>query len=151
MKQLLIIQETKGSIKSPEDLFFKIKKININFSQENFLVICLNTKNQIISSEVLFKGGLDSCLIDPKIIFRYALLNNSNKIIIAHNHPSGNLSPSYEDKDVYNKLKSIGETLDLRVLDSIIFNEKEFYSLETGGLNDWIRKRNPRLFGWGIR
>jgi DNA repair protein RadC len=136
MKQLLIIQEAKGSIKSPEDLFFKIKKININFSQENFLVICLNTKNQIISSEVLFKGGLDSCLIDPKIIFRYALLNNSNKIIIAHNHPSGNLSPSYEDKDVYNKLKSIGETLDLNVLDSIIFNEKEFYSLETGGLND---------------
>ncbi len=136
MKQLLIIQEAKGSIKSPEDLFFKIKKININFSQENFLVICLNTKNQIISSEVLFKGGLDSCLIDPKIIFRYALLNNSNKIIIAHNHPSGNLSPSYEDKDVYNKLKSIGETLDLKVLDSIIFNEKEFYSLETGGLND---------------
>jgi DNA repair protein RadC len=132
MKQLLIIQEAKGSIKSPEDLFFKIKKININFSQENFLVICLNTKNQIISSEVLFKGGLDSCLIDPKIIFRYALLNNSNKIIIAHNHPSGNLSPSYEDKDVYNKLKSIGETLDLKVLDSIIFNEKEFYSLETG-------------------
>jgi len=136
MKQLLIIQEAKGSIKSPEDLFFKIKKININFSQENFLVICLNTKNQIISSEVLFKGGLDSCLIDPKIIFRYALLNNSNKIIIAHNHPSGNLSPSYEDKDVYNKLKSIGETLDLNVLDSIIFNEKEFYSLETEGLND---------------
>lgn len=131
MKQLLIIQETKGSIKSPEDLFFKIKKININFSQENFLVICLNTKNQIISSEVLFKGGLDSCLIDPKTVFRYALLNNSNKIIIAHNHPSGNLSPSYEDKDVYSKLKLIGETLDLKVLDSIIFNEKEFYSLET--------------------
>ena len=136
MKQLLIIQETKGAIKSPEDLFFKIKKININFSQENFLVICLNTKNQIISSEVLFKGGLDACLIDPKTVFRYALLNNSNKIIIAHNHPSGNLSPSYEDKEVYNKLKSIGETLDLRVLDSIIFNEKEFYSLETEGLND---------------
>jgi len=130
MKQILIIKEAKGSIKSPEDLFSKIKKININFSQENFLVICLNTKNQIISSEVLFKGGLDSCLIDPKIVFRYALLNNSNKIIIAHNHPSGNLSPSYEDKDIYNKLKSIGETLDLRVLDSIIFNEKEFYSLE---------------------
>jgi len=130
MKQILIIKEAKGSIKSPEDLFSKIKKININFSQENFLVICLNTKNQIISSEVLFKGGLDACLIDPKIVFRYALLNNSNKIIIAHNHPSGNLSPSYEDKDVYNKLKLIGETLDLKVLDSIIFNEKEFYSLE---------------------
>ena len=135
MKQLLKIKEPKGSVKSPEDLFSKIQRINIDFSQENFLVICLNTKNQVISSKVLFKGGLDSCLIDAKLVFRYALINNSSKIIIAHNHPSGNLAPSYEDKEVYVKLKDSGESLGLPILDSIIFNKTEFYSIETEGTN----------------
>mgnify|MGYP001571747482 FL=1 len=139
MKQILTIQEPKGTIKSAKDLFKEIKKIDIDYSQENFLVICLNTKNQVIDSSVLFKGGLDSCLLDPRTIFRYALLNNSSKIIIAHNHPSGNLKPSSEDEEVFYRLKEAGKTIELLVLDSIVFNETEFYSILSGekeGKND---------------
>jgi DNA repair protein RadC len=136
MRQVLTIQEPQGSVKDASDLFNKVKKIDIDYTQENLVLVCLNTKNQVVDSKVLFKGGLDCCIIDQKILFRHALINNSSKIIIAHNHPSGNLEPSYEDKDIYKRLKEIGETLGMPVLDSIVFNEDEFYSLDSGGLND---------------
>ena len=93
MKQIFILKEKIGVITQPSDIFNKIKKINIDFKQENFIVLYLDTKNKLIKSEVLFKGGLNGCLIDPKTIFRNALLNNANSIIIAHNHPSGSLEP----------------------------------------------------------
>jgi len=129
MKQILILKENKG-FSNPSGVFKSIQKINIDFSQENFLILCLNTKNKLLYSEVIFKGGLNCSLIDPKTLFRKALLKNSNSIIIAHNHPSGDLKPSNEDKEVFNKLKEIGKILDLNVLDSIIFNKKDFYSME---------------------
>ena len=137
MKQILILKEKSSinKISSPIDLFKKIKKINIDFSQENFLLICLNTKNKIIYSENIFKGGLNACLICPKTLFRKALLKNSDKIIIAHNHPSKDLNPSDEDIQVYKMLKNAGDILNLKVIDSIIFNKKEFYSL-----NDEVKK-----------
>ena len=133
MKEILIIKEPIDKIQSASDLFKRIKKIKIDYNQENFILICLNTKNQILKSEVLFMGGLNGCLIDPKVIFRKALLNNSNRIIIGHNHPSNCLKPSEEDEDIYRVLKDLGERLDLRVLDNIIFNKKEFYSFQEGG------------------
>jgi len=130
MEELLILKEPINNISDSRDLFNKIKGININYKQENFIVFYLNTKNQLIETEVLFKGGLNYCAVDSKTLFRNALIKNSNAIIIAHNHPSGDLNPSYEDKEIYDKLKQAGEILQLRVLDSIIFNEKEFYSLK---------------------
>jgi DNA repair protein RadC len=127
MNQILQIREVK-SIKSSVHLFENIQKINIDYTQENFIVIFLNTKKEIIDSEVVFKGGLNACLIDPKTIFRKALIKNSAKIILAHNHPSKCLEPSEEDRQINEVLTDAGKLLDLKVLDSIIFNEKEFYS-----------------------
>jgi len=128
MKQLLILNETISDIKKASDVFKNIKKINIDYTQENFILICLDTKNNIIKSEIVFKGGLNACVVCPKTLFRKALLNNSNSIIVAHNHPSNDLTPSDEDRKVYDKLKLIGDELTLKVLDNIIFNEKEFYA-----------------------
>ena len=132
MKQILTLKENKG-FSNPSGVFKNIQKINIDYKQENFLILCLNTKNKLIHSEVIFKGGLNACLICPKTLFRIALKYNSDKIIIAHNHPSDDLKPSDEDKEVFNKLKEVGDILDLKVLDSIIFNKKEFYALSDEG------------------
>lgn len=129
MEQVFQIKEQLGRITSPEKLFNKIKKINIDYEQENFLVIFLNTKNKFLGAEVLFKGGLNACLVCPKTIFRRALLNNSNSLIIAHNHPSGDLKPSEEDEDIFDRLKKIGEIIQINVLDSIVFNKEQYYSL----------------------
>src|SRR3989344_7367004 len=116
MKQIIILKEDKG-INSPIDLFKNIKKINIDYQQENVILFCLDTKNNIINTEILFKGGLRDCICDPKTLFRTALLNNSNSIIIAHNHPSNSLTPSKEDLDIYNRLKEAGKIISLNVLD----------------------------------
>jgi len=131
MKEVIILKESTGVIREARDIFKNIKEMNIDYAQENFIVFFLDSKNKIINAEVLFKGGLNSCLIDPKTIFRIALLHNSNGIIVAHNHPSGDLTPSDEDKNIYESLQMSGEFLDLRCMDSIIFNEKEYYSMNS--------------------
>ena len=129
MKQLIELKEPLGKITDASDVFKKIKKINIEFEQENFLVVFLNRQLQVLDIEVLFKGGCAEVTIDPKIIFRKALLKNAQRLIIAHNHPSGHLKPSYEDEECFRRLKALGQELNLQVLDSIIFNQKEFYSI----------------------
>lgn len=133
MERVIYLKENPGRIKDAQTLFTKIDKIKIDHAQENFLVFFLDNKLKLIDTEILFKGGINSCLIDPRIVFRRALLKNSCSIIIAHNHPSGDLSPSDEDKEVFDKLKEIGKILDLRVLDSIIFNKTKYYSLVEAG------------------
>lgn len=127
MKELLILKESIGSIKEAGDIFKKIKKIKIDYEQENFIVFYLNNQNKLIKSKNVFKGGVNSCLVEPNTIFRNALKHNAIKIIIAHNHPTGDLTPSYEDKDIFKRLGEAGEVINIKVLDSIIFNKKEFY------------------------
>ena len=129
MEKIYILKDPVVGFSHPEKIFDNIEKFNIEFSQENFIVFYLDTKNKIIDSEVLFKGGLNSCLIDPKTLFRQALIKNSNAVIIAHNHPSGDLNPSDEDEDVFKQLKDAGEIIQIKVLDFIIFNETQYYSL----------------------
>ncbi len=129
IKQLLTLKESTGNINKPADLFQNIKSISIDYSQEHFLVFYLDTRNILIDTEVVFKGGLNMTAICPKTLFRKALLKKSNSIIVAHNHPSGNLKPSEEDISTFEGLQKAGELIDVHVLDSIIFNRKEYYSM----------------------
>lgn len=135
MKEILVLKESNKKIKDAKDIFKNIKKINIDFGQENFLVFYLSSANELIDSEVLFKGGLSECLVSQQTLFRKALLNNSAKIIISHNHPSGNLKPSNEDISIYNRLKEVGDLIGISIIDNIIFNEDEFYSFSSEGLS----------------
>ena len=133
--KFIVYEDKKFKVTCGEDIFKRIKEIDINHEQENFIVFFMNNQNRIIKEEVLFKGGFDSCLICPNTIFRMALLNNSNKIIISHNHPSESLNPSNEDLEVFNMLKDAGEIINIKVLDNVIFNKQGFYSvIEKGGL-----------------
>lgn len=129
MNQIFILKEAENKINLPSDLFRNIEKIKIDFKQENMLLFCLNTKNQILHSEIIFKGGLNACAVDTKTIYRTALKHNSNSIIIAHNHPSGDLKPSSDDQRVFDAIKQAGEIIDISCIDSIVFNETEFYSM----------------------
>ena len=129
MKQIFILKESLNKICSGSDFFKNIKKVNIDQNQENLILTGLNTANEPIFNEVVFKGGLNSCIIDPKTIFRLLFINNCNAFILSHNHPSSNLKPSEEDIKIYNLFKEMGEILSIKCLDSIIFNENNFYSL----------------------
>ena len=129
MKQILEIKEQANKIRGAADLFKQIDKVNIDFKQENLILVCLDTKNKVVHQEIMFKGGLNSCVVDFRTIFRTALKHNSSSIIVAHNHPSGDLTPSVEDKDVFNMVTEAGNIVGIKCLDSIIFNKKEFFSM----------------------
>ena len=118
------------TIKSSKDI---VKYINEyeeldKATQENALVICLNTKNQIVSYTEIGKGGLDSCCLDIQGIFKTALLCNSSKFIIAHNHPSGIAQASKADINVTNRIKEMAKMMDMNFLDHIIIGDNECIS-----------------------
>jgi len=133
MKQILILKENVGVVKNSNDLYSKIKTLKLDYQNENFLVFYLNCKNKFIGFDIVSKGIIDSCIISPSVIFRNAIKKNAFRIITAHNHPSEDLTPSYEDIGINNKIKECGELLQIELLDSVIFNKKEFYSIKDRG------------------
>lgn len=114
-------------IKKPEDAFNYLKGY-FSKEQELFFLICLDTKNKIISHKVLFIGILNSIVIHPRDIFKEAILQNSYKIIIAHNHPSSELLPSQPDINVTQKIIYLGRVMGIELLDHIIFSATNYYS-----------------------
>jgi DNA repair protein RadC len=130
MNKIIELKEGNDKILCSSDFFDEVKKIKIDYTQENMLVVYVNTKNQVIDVDILFKGGLNACMVDIRTIYRNALLHNACSILIAHNHPSGDLKPSSEDITIYKRLKEIGNIIDIKCLDSIIFNEVDYYCME---------------------
>jgi DNA repair protein RadC len=101
---------------------------------EEFLVLCLNRANRILGWAKISQGGLSGTVADPKVIFQVALKSNACSIILAHNHPSGNVQPSEADIQLTRKLKDAGVLLDLPVLDHLILTSEGYYSFADEGL-----------------
>ncbi|TYA53053.1 JAB domain-containing protein [Formosa maritima] len=102
--------------------------------QEEFKILMLNRYNQVLGIYPLSKGGVSSTVVDAKLVFSVALKCNASNIIIAHNHPSGNLNPSEVDKNLTQKLKQAGQYLDIVLLDHLIVIKDDFYSFADNGL-----------------
>lgn len=94
----------------------------------------LNAKNNIISIEDIFKGSIDTSIAEPKEIFREALKYPTSAIILAHNHPTGDTTPSIEDIYVTKRIVEAGKILGIRILDHIIIGDNNFFSLKQNGL-----------------
>ena len=101
---------------------------------EEFYVICLNGSHEAIGWVRVSTGGLNSTSIDPRIIFGVALQTASTAIIVAHNHPSGSLEPSRQDREVTKSLKEAGKLLNIKVLDHIILTKDSSFSFEEHGM-----------------
>ena len=95
---------------------------------EEFWVILLNRANEVMRKERISMGGVAGTVVDPKIIFKIALEPLASSIILVHNHPSGQLVASQEDKSITQKLKEAGKILDIPILDHIIFADKSYLS-----------------------
>jgi len=121
----------KYRVNSPEATFEFAKKIykQLDDDQEHFTVLFLNSKNQITGFKTIFSGGQDNTQLDPKIIFRNALLFGAVSIILIHNHPSGDVRPSRDDVVATRELRMAGNFLDIKVLDHIIISRDTFYSM----------------------
>ena len=103
-----------------EEVFRSIWSKKIGYVEE-FMILCLNRANKVLGWSRISIGGVSGCVVDPKVIFQVALKSNSSNLIIAHNHPSGNLDPIREDRDITKRLKDAGEILGIPLLDYIIF------------------------------
>jgi len=101
---------------------------------EEFKVMLLNRGNRVMGIVQISRGGIAGTVADPKLIFVAALKASASSIILAHNHPSGNLTPSQADLQLTNKLKEAGKFLDLPVLDHVILTQECHYSFADEGL-----------------
>jgi len=103
--------------------------------QEHFLCVSINGANEVIKSRVVSVGLVNRTQVHPREVFANPITDRASAIIVAHNHPAGGLTPSIEDIEITKQLKAAGETLGIRLLDHIIFNQKGYYSfLEHGEL-----------------
>jgi DNA repair protein RadC len=101
---------------------------------EQFKILLLNRANKVIGIYEVSTGTTTHTVADPRLIFVAAIKSNACKIILSHNHPSGNLMPSQADIQLTKKLKSAGDFLDIAVLDHIILTSESYYSFADEGL-----------------
>lgn len=100
---------------------------------EQFRILMLDRSNRVMGSTLISTGGVAGTVADPKLIFVTALKCRACAIILAHNHPSGNLTPSHADMDLTRKLKQAGQWLELPILDHLILSTEGYYSMADEG------------------
>jgi DNA repair protein RadC len=116
------------SVRTSENAYQYIKNDLIDLNHEEFWILLLNRANKIVNKIKISIGGISSTLADPKIIFQKALENKASSIILVHNHPSGDCSPSDLDKQLTKKLVQAATYLDLLILDHLIITTHNYYS-----------------------
>ena len=115
-------------ITSATDVFNEISPFLADLNHEEFWVFFLNRANIVLRKEKISSGGIAGTVVDNKIILKKALLNLASSIILVHNHPSGNLNPSIQDKKVTRKMKLACELLEINLLDHLIIAGNSYYS-----------------------
>ncbi|HLG24968.1 MAG TPA: DNA repair protein RadC [Candidatus Nanoarchaeia archaeon] len=116
-------------IKNPSDIAsYYIEKLK-DLKKEHFIAVFLDSKNKIIKDEVISIGTLNSSLVHPREVFKEAIKNSANSIILVHNHPSGNVEPSDEDYRVNRVLVETGDLIGIKVLDHLIVGNHSYNSL----------------------
>lgn len=126
-----------GLVKKSTDAADFIRKTYTRGSielQEAFVVLYCNHRNEILGYYRHSVGSISAALIDQRIILGTALKSASTSIVLAHNHPSGNLKPSQADIEITKKIKKAADLLDIKVLDHIIVTKKEYFSFTDAGL-----------------
>ena len=126
--------DKKPKINTSKDAFVQIEGDLSDLNYEEFWVLLLNRSNELIGKVNVSKGGVSGTVADAKLIFKPAIEKLASSIILCHNHPSNNLTPSNADIRLTKKLTQAGTTLDVSVLDHIIVGSKDYYSFTDEGL-----------------
>ncbi len=126
--------EQKPRVTSPADAANLLMTEMSFLEQEHLRLILLDTRNQVLSTPTVYVGSLNTSVVRVAELFRFALKENSAAMIIVHNHPSGDPSPSPEDVQVTRQIVKAGQLLDIDVLDHIIIGQQRFISLKERGM-----------------
>ncbi|MFQ5531513.1 MAG: DNA repair protein RadC [Candidatus Nanoarchaeia archaeon] len=121
-------KNTVKFLSSANKVFEFMKEKLSDKKQENFIAILLNNRNYFIEEVLITKGILNASIIDPREIFKPAIKNSAARIILVHNHPSGDPTPSKEDLEITEKIADAGELLGIKVLDHIIIGSDSYWS-----------------------
>ncbi|MDA8229691.1 MAG: DNA repair protein RadC [Desulfitobacterium hafniense] len=125
---------TRPVVNSPQDVAHLVMEEMRHLDREHFKVITLTTKNHVLGISSISIGSLNSSLVHPRECFKEAIRRNSNAIILLHNHPSGDPTPSREDIDVTRRLADGGQILGIEVLDHVIIGDNRYISLKEQGV-----------------
>jgi DNA repair protein RadC len=101
---------------------------------EEFWIVYLNNSNKVISKIQLSKGGITGTVVDVRLVFKMALEVGATSLVMCHNHPSGSLQPSEADKQITQKIKRAGESLEIFILDHLIVTETSYFSFVDQGI-----------------
>ncbi len=137
--------QQKVKILNSDDVFEIMQKIlhredKIDQDKEHFWIIGLANNNKALFIELVSIGSVKATVVEPMNVFRVAILKNAVKVILVHNHPSGELKPSDEDKDVTDRLIQVGRIINVEVIDHLIITLKSFLSFEDIGLFEELKK-----------
>ncbi|MGL5381800.1 JAB domain-containing protein [Clostridium sp.] len=120
-------------VSSPSDITELIRRTIDESDRENFIVIALNVKNEPQAVEICSTGSLAASIVHPREVFKMAILSNAYSLVLAHNHPSGDITPSKEDINISKRLKECGELIGIKILDHIIMGNERYLSLKEEG------------------
>jgi DNA repair protein RadC len=122
------------TIRSPQDVAGLLMNEMRYLDREHFRVLILNTKNHLLKNCLVSVGSVNSSLVHPREVFKPAIKNSASAVILCHNHPSGDCTPSSEDIKITSKLHESGKLLGIEVLDHVILGDGVFVSLKEKGL-----------------
>jgi DNA repair protein RadC len=128
------VPEERFTIRSPVDIAMPLMAEMSHLEQEHFKVLTMDTRNRVLADTTLYIGCLNASHIRVGEVFREAVKRNAAAIIVVHNHPSGDPSPSPEDVEVTRHIYSAGEMIDIELLDHLIIGQQRFISLRERGL-----------------
>jgi len=127
-------EDAKPAIHSPQDVANLLSHDFRTEKREHFVALFLDTRNQIIRRETISIGGLDASMIHPRELFHHAIRCASQSVVVCHNHPSGDPTPSQEDLDVTKRLIEAGKIIGIEVLDHVVLGDGRWVSLKERGL-----------------
>jgi DNA repair protein RadC len=123
-----------ASVRSPNDVARIAQSLIGDSAQEMFLVFILDVKNRLVGFHEASRGSIDSCPVDPRMVFRPAVALGASGFVAVHNHPSGDKTPSTDDIILARRLKEAGELLGIQLLDHVIVSDSARTSLLERGL-----------------
>ncbi|MCW2277141.1 RadC family protein [Heliophilum fasciatum] len=125
--------EQRSAIRSPGDASRLVMEEMRYLDKEHFRAIALNTKNQVLAIETISVGSLASSIVHPRELFKALIRRSSAAVILVHNHPSGDPTPSREDREITQRLAEGGKLLGIEVLDHVIIGDNRYASLKELG------------------
>ncbi len=128
------VADEKIKVNSPNTILNLLMEEMRHLKKEHFKTIILDTKNQVISIENISVGNLNQSIVHPREVFNLAIKKSANSVILVHNHPSGDPTPSLEDVNVTNRLVEAGNIVGIKVLDHIIIGDNKYISFKEKNL-----------------